>query len=572
METQQEIARLIPEGNLETLTFSSDGQTVIAQTVIAQTGTRQAYVWNLPDDAQLASRLVQDLPEDIEGISLSYDGRYASFINDNESSGTLWDIEGQKAVATNISYPSFDPDGHYLSFLDALDNVIFWDIKTQKQYTLPGEFERIDIQKISSDGNLFMIISEPDVIIWDTKAEEVWNLRISAAQIENASYFSFSPNGQYLGISSESGAVLWDIATQQSVELPVEQIYDLIFSPDGRYLAMSSEAGAVLWDIATQQPVELPIDDDDIYIYSLTFSPDGRYLAISSQASAILWDIATQQPVELPVEQIDDLTFSPDGRYIDISSEVGEILWDIATQQLVELFGGDIYALLFSPDGKYIFFDSESGAGLFNIETEELTKVTEEDVDDTFFSPDSKYIFFDSESGTELLNTKTGKSKKLTEEDVDDAFFSPDSKYIFFNSESGAELLNIETEKSTRLPGKIADDFKVSPDGSMITFQDDKELILWDLTTNKEMVRVFHKGEPWEQGVAFSPNGQYWVTHGRNSLEILPLKPDKLINEACNRLPRNLTRDEWQRYLGDEPYSVTCPNLPGPAEQIIERG
>jgi hypothetical protein len=37
-----------------------------------------------------------------------------------------------------------------------------------------------------------------------------------------------------------------------------------------------------------------------------------------------------------------------------------------------------------------------------------------------------------------------------------------------------------------------------------------------------------------------------------------------LIDEACSRLSRNLTRWEWRLYLGDEPYRKTCPNLPEP--------
>jgi hypothetical protein len=38
---------------------------------------------------------------------------------------------------------------------------------------------------------------------------------------------------------------------------------------------------------------------------------------------------------------------------------------------------------------------------------------------------------------------------------------------------------------------------------------------------------------------------------------------ENLINEACSRLPRNFTKEEWQDYMGDESYQLTCPNLPG---------
>jgi hypothetical protein len=42
----------------------------------------------------------------------------------------------------------------------------------------------------------------------------------------------------------------------------------------------------------------------------------------------------------------------------------------------------------------------------------------------------------------------------------------------------------------------------------------------------------------------------------------ISLDPAELIRDACSRLPRNLTREEWRDYLPGEPYRPTCPNLP----------
>jgi hypothetical protein len=39
-------------------------------------------------------------------------------------------------------------------------------------------------------------------------------------------------------------------------------------------------------------------------------------------------------------------------------------------------------------------------------------------------------------------------------------------------------------------------------------------------------------------------------------------QPEDLIADACTRLPRNLTQEEWQQYVGAEPCRPTCPNLP----------
>jgi hypothetical protein len=47
------------------------------------------------------------------------------------------------------------------------------------------------------------------------------------------------------------------------------------------------------------------------------------------------------------------------------------------------------------------------------------------------------------------------------------------------------------------------------------------------------------------------------------------LNPEDLIAEVQARLFRNLTRSEWESYLGGMPYRKTCPNLP---EAPVESG
>jgi len=44
-------------------------------------------------------------------------------------------------------------------------------------------------------------------------------------------------------------------------------------------------------------------------------------------------------------------------------------------------------------------------------------------------------------------------------------------------------------------------------------------------------------------------------------------RPEDLIADACSRVTRNLTRAEWDQYIGDAlPYQAVCPNLPIEAE------
>jgi hypothetical protein len=37
---------------------------------------------------------------------------------------------------------------------------------------------------------------------------------------------------------------------------------------------------------------------------------------------------------------------------------------------------------------------------------------------------------------------------------------------------------------------------------------------------------------------------------------------EDLLKAACQRAPRNMTRAEWARFMKDQDYRATCPNLP----------
>jgi len=41
-----------------------------------------------------------------------------------------------------------------------------------------------------------------------------------------------------------------------------------------------------------------------------------------------------------------------------------------------------------------------------------------------------------------------------------------------------------------------------------------------------------------------------------------PSQIQAMIDETCERLNRNLTSEEWSRYMAPEPYRKTCSNLP----------
>ena len=115
-----------------------------------------------------------------------------------------------------------------------------------------------------------------------------------------------------------------------------------------------------------------------------------------------------------------------------------------------------------------------------------------------------------------------------------------------------------------------------SSDGTrIVTASDDGNAKVWDAGTGVELFTLSGHIYPVLY-VAWNPDDTRIVTAGQDGTAKvwdaqMDTEPftfssagiDDLIEFACTRARRNMTHDEWQRYMGDTvPYRRTCPNLP----------
>ena len=124
------------------------------------------------------------------------------------------------------------------------------------------------------------------------------------------------------------------------------------------------------------------------------------------------------------------------------------------------------------------------------------------------------------------------------------------------NTQYGPELMGFSAQVNDVEFSK--DDFllAVSSNDNSVRFWDLDPDNIYDLPT----IIYDHKGWVWD--ASFHPNGGYLVTAAEDGLlRRFPLKPNKMVDDLCNYIKRNMSDIEWRQYVGDAseiPWVETC--------------
>ena len=355
-----------------------------------------------------------------------------------------------------------------------------------------------------------------------------------------SSTLDFSPDGGYLATTSKKDtARIWDVQNWQEVKRFRHKggVRALQFSPDGKTLATGDEHGtASLWDVTTGKEIFNMAHKGAVW--DVAFSHDGTLLGTASlDRCARLWNVADGAEVVQfvhPVERVARIVFSP----------INRTLFTLSEDSIVRLW------------------NLENGKALANFEHKAISEIA--------ISPNGKYLatassYYDDAS-VRLWDTMTMNEIIYMEHDggVESVTFSPDGNYLASASyDKTARIWEIPGgEEVARLPHMsrvITVTF--SHDGAYIaTGSQGDGTRVWKVSNGEEVARLNIPGNV--TAVIFSPDDEY-VVAGSDSRDAMVwrLPIGDLVEEACMRLTRNLTSDEWHQYFDKQPYRKTCPEV-----------
>ena len=387
--------------------------------------------------------------------------------------------------------------------------------------------------------------------------------------------------------SADAEKVLRDglvLLTRPIVELGYRS--NLAFSPDGKYLAVSERPNTMSiretthWQEVRRLRHEGGVD-------SVTFSPDGQTMATGSQdGKARLWNVTSGEELfrMATMKAVRDLAFSPDGsRLAGGGSDSYAYIWRVSDGKQLHRIKHPlpwVERVVFSPSGEYLI--TVNGDGIYGVAKEEAVRLWDTDTakelanigqskaTDVAFSPDGEYLataegsssgsssahLWDTATLKEVARFEDGGPKRLA--------FSPDGKYLVTTGDG-------YTARLWALPGGDEVLFQVKHQNRLITsaFSADSAYLItgsqdgtsrvWTVPGGQEVARLNNPDN--NVAVLFSPDGKYAISAStRARVWFLPI--DDPLVEACRRVERNLSLEEWRQYVGDEPYRKICPERP----------
>ncbi len=512
------LASLENSGNVWSVAFSPDDESLVAG------GDEGITVWDIsnPNGPVEIETPRPESTSPVHTLAFSYCGKTLASGSDDHTI-TLWDESDPRkpaklgtlmAHSASINSVSFDPHCAGLPVTGT---------------ELPAE------KLISAD-------SDNTVIFWNVSDLDAGLMQSGPTGVAAGPNIAVARSelGDILASADNTGVALWNLSGHNALEPQIlftittemQPINAVAISPNGKLVAVGGE-GIVLWDMTDQlDPQQILSWDGNMKppIHSLIFDPSSKILAAGGENGIMLWDLSNPQSA-VPLRTLDNLI-------TDIAPGEEGYLDYFVSSVTFSRDGGLLSAII------EVMVDTQPTAVILrDISMPQLPrKITPPDhnysVNRVAFSPTNLVLAASFDDGTVML---WGMSDRDT--------FQP---------------LSVNDIKQ---PGRVSS-IVFSPDGNTLAVGNSSTISLWDVSNPSAPRRL---GEELSVGaftnMVFSSDGKTLISSG-DGITLWDVDSTSWQARACQMAGRNLTRDEWRQYMGEEPYRKTCDKLPLESEAM----
>jgi DNA-binding SARP family transcriptional activator/WD40 repeat protein len=411
--------------------------------------------------------------------------------------------------------------------------------------------------------------------------------------------------GSWTGVIEER-----DLATGQRTgmrrEAQLGGLSDLAITPDGRELVVFGAAAPVIsrWRVDGSGPVTAHVAEGQVVMDG--FDPSGEKLLVAGRdelrvGSTDRPDFAVWDPVtDRVVDPIDEALFhamwaGPDLLAV-VYADGTSGYYDVAARRRIDLGdGADVRApvsraWLSAGDTRlYVSRITDSGCEIRTYDPAARTRVEPTiTLDDGCFhvrslsaTPDGErvvvtaHVLADADvsgerSGDRVTTVHNGATGEQVGERLRGLSEVGVTEDLLAGSDSsgGITLYDLATLRPEgKLPGaRGVGALSFSADGTVLLAASfDATVSLYDVASRTRIGEPIPARSPSpDMNPGFvRPDGRAVAVTDRNGVAVWDLAPDRLADAACQLAGRNLTRTEWDSYVGGlGEYRATCPELP----------
>lgn len=443
-------------------------------------------------------------------------------------------LEGHDGAVTGIAW---NARGDQLVSISEDGSGRVWNAASGQQVALlAAHHSGLRTVAWSADGTRVVTAgADHDIRIWEVEAGAERGAYEIGSQVHTVAW---EPGSRRLAVAGHDKAVrVLDTAAddtagntaaqnEQTLTGHTADILGVAWAPGGERLATASRDGTVrIWEGDSS----LALTGHQSAVRDVAWSPDGQRLASASLDSKVfLWDAETgevQRFFESYPERRDwfwTVEWSPDGRRILGASYDRTVrIWeaDGDDQRVLEGHGSLVVSASFSPDGQKVvsggfdrtvrLWNAASGEPLHELQGHRGWVLA------TAYSPANDLVVSASGDRTaRIWDAAEGTSLHVLEGHegpVRHAVWSPDGRWV-------------------------------------VTSSDDGTARLWDAENGEEhAILEGHRGRVHQ--AAWHPDGIIATASFDGSVRLYEMDVEKLLDLACARAVRNLTDEEWNRFL-----------------------
>lgn len=401
-----------------------------------------------------------------------------------------------------------------------------------------GEIARLTgldtIEDVSQDGNWFATLSTNNIRVWTLTAagERSWPVDPGRA--------IFSHDGKLVATTSSTISYntvhIWEVSSGRELTRLEHETWGSIGGSGGFNNMLVTRSGETVhvWDVHGGQ--HLAALEHEELIWEAHISRDGNWIATETKDAVWIWDVQSNNKLAL-LEKDDsyhDVAFSPNSKLILVTDKDTAYIWQVP----------------FTREPMPLAQDSR--------------------IDSIAFSYDSRNLALASQNIIRVLDVTTGQTVAEIElpGPTQAIAFDPSGSILATVTDSAVLVWDLLAEEELAFLASLDTVRNVvfSHDGQRILIIGSNMVRIWEFPSDRELFRIEYEDEIDVAAAAFSDTEHMLsLVSSDGWVRIQYWKPLDLVSEACKRLARNLTLEEWQHYFRWEPYEPTCPNLPTPS-------